>query len=53
MAKSGINLFGLSSIILHWKKGAMNAAGVYKLCNGGKKCPNFFFFHRPKAEQRP
>ncbi len=34
-------------------KGAMNAARVCKLRNGVKKCRNFFFFHRPKAVQRP
>jgi hypothetical protein len=34
-------------------KGAMNAARVCKLRNGVKKPLNFFFFHRPKAEQRP
>ncbi len=33
-------------------KGAMNAAGVCKLHNGIKKQFNFFFFHKPKAEQR-
>jgi hypothetical protein len=34
-------------------KGDMNAARVCKLRNGVKKCLNFFFFHRPKAEQKP
>ena len=34
-------------------KGAMNAARVCKLRTGVKKSLNFFFFHRPKAEQRP
>ncbi len=34
-------------------KGAMNAARVCKMRNGVKKRLNFFFFHRPKAEQRP
>jgi hypothetical protein len=34
-------------------KGAMNAAHVCKLRNGVKKRLNFFFFHWPKAEQRP
>jgi hypothetical protein len=34
-------------------KGAMNAARVCKFLNGVKKRLNFFFFHRPKAEQRP
>jgi hypothetical protein len=33
-------------------KGAMNAARVCKLRSGVKKRLNFFFFHRPKAEQR-
>ncbi len=33
-------------------KGAMNAARVCKLRTGVKKTP-IFFFHRPKAEQRP
>jgi hypothetical protein len=34
-------------------KGAMNAVRVCKLLIGVKICLNFFFFHRPKAEQRP
>jgi hypothetical protein len=34
-------------------KGAMNGACVCKLRNGVKKRLNFFFFHMPKAEQRP
>jgi hypothetical protein len=34
-------------------KGAMNAARVCKLRNDDKKRPNFFFFHRLKAEQKP
>ena len=34
-------------------KAAVNAARVCKLRNGVKKCLNFFFFHMPKAEQRP
>jgi hypothetical protein len=33
-------------------KAAMNAAHVCKLHNGVKKRFNFFFFNRPKAEQR-
>jgi hypothetical protein len=34
-------------------KAAMNAAHICKLRNGVKKRLNFFFFHWPKAEQRP
>jgi hypothetical protein len=34
-------------------KAAINAARVCKLRNGVKKSLNFFFFHWPKAEQRP
>ncbi len=34
-------------------KAAMNAAHVCKLRNGVKKRLDFFFFHWPKAEQRP
>jgi hypothetical protein len=34
-------------------KAAMNATRVSKLRNGVKKTLNFFFFHWPKAEQRP
>jgi hypothetical protein len=34
-------------------KAAMNAANVCKLRNGVKKRLDFFFFHWPKAEQRP
>jgi hypothetical protein len=42
-------------VIYHFSlvKGAMNAARVCKLRNGVKKRLNFFFFHRPKVEQRP
>jgi hypothetical protein len=34
-------------------KADINASRVCKLRNGVKKCLNFFFFHWPKAEQRP
>jgi hypothetical protein len=42
-------------VIYHFSlvKAAMNAALVCKLRHGAKKCLNFFFFHWPKAEQRP
>jgi hypothetical protein len=33
--------------------GGVNAARICKLRNGVKKRLNFFFFYRPKAEQRP
>ncbi len=32
-------------------KGAMNAARLCKLCNGVKKCLNFFFFQWSKVDQ--
>jgi hypothetical protein len=52
MAKCGKNIFFI--VIYHSSlvKAAMNAAHVCKLHNGVKKRLNFFFFHRPKAEQR-
>ncbi len=47
------NFFLLSSSRFSLVKAAMNAARVYKLCEGVKKRLNFFFFQLPKAEQRP
>jgi hypothetical protein len=35
------------------EKAAVNAVRICKLRNVVKKRLNFFFFHRPKAEQRP
>jgi hypothetical protein len=47
MAKCGINIFLLSSIIL--VKGAMKAARVCKLRNGVKKTPQFLLFSMVKG----
>jgi hypothetical protein len=43
-----------SIIIYHSSlvKGAMNVARVCELRNDDKKRPNFFFFQRPKVEQK-
>jgi len=50
MAKGGVNIFCLSSIILHCMgKGAMNAARLCKLRNGGKKTPQFLLFSMAKG----
>ncbi len=51
MAKGEINIFFI--VIYHSSlvKGAMNAVRLCKLCNGVKKCLNFFFLQWPKVDQ--
>jgi hypothetical protein len=51
MAKCGINIFLLSSIILHWQKPLLILLAIVNCSTVLKKRRNFFYFQWPKVDK--